>query len=389
MAAIHGLSHKALRHFHKYPAALAIYWIYVSRLNNEGVAYPSLNGLVKDTGYAKPTCQKARAWLVECNALEKVDGYIRREWREIDPKDKKRKLDLDKSEYYRPTGYIEVEGERFSLLYYGALEKSEVDYTNDGSPDIPSLNKEVNHREEMLSDGSSGRPSAPLTVNQMNQNLVPVNTELDSIKESDRARKTKAPETTPSEKSTQDQLPQTAQNTPRPAARKLFPLDAAPATYDDGSPVGRETFRLEAHDVFYAYLEGFRLVNRSPLTSIDTLWSKHKSAAVKLAAARITPEQVTAFVVEKYTDTKDTYWQRIDNLISLGTVGTQIRNWIARKQKAKAETAAVWKPITQEDEPREQLTPEQREERIRQGRELRAQTLRNLSMNGKVEENVA
>lgn len=171
MAAIHGLSHKALKHFHKYPAALAIYWIYVSRLNNEGVAYPSLNGLVKDTGYAKPTCQKARAWLVECKALERVDDYIRREWRDLDAKDKKRKLDLDKSEYYRPTGYIEVDGERFSLLYYGALEKSEVDYTNDGSSSEPSH------------DGSPGRPSTPLTVNQIDQNLIPLSTELDSNKE--------------------------------------------------------------------------------------------------------------------------------------------------------------------------------------------------------------
>lgn len=205
---------------------------------------------------------------------------------------------------------------------------------------------------------------------QSQQSYTEITPETTTI-ESDRAREVETLKPTPSEEETGNQPAQTeTKKFLPPPQRKLFPLDAMPAAYDDGSPAGRETFRLEVHDVFYAYLEGFRLVNRSPLTSIDTLWNKHKSAAVKLTAAKIAPERVTAFVVEKYTDPKDSYWQNIDNLISLNTVGTQIRNWLARQEKPK-------QPVRHAPElPKViELTDEQRAENLRKLQEAREAAL--------------
>lgn len=150
-AAIHGLSHKALKHFRKNPAALAVYWVYVSRTNVEGVAYPALRGLAKDIGFCKDTCKKSRDWLVSVKALERVETYERPEWRELPDQDKTRRINLDKAEYYRVTGYIEVKGERIYMLYHGSLEKSVIDYEN--SDVLHSLTSDgIDHRRGLTSE---------------------------------------------------------------------------------------------------------------------------------------------------------------------------------------------------------------------------------------------
>jgi hypothetical protein len=122
--AIHGKSHEAIKSFRKTPAALAVYWIYASRMNNEGVTWPSLPRLAKDTGWNKNTCHEARNFLVACGALERVEGYIRPDWRKLTPQELTRVRNFDKSEYYRPTGYINVSGKRVPMLYNGADEDS-------------------------------------------------------------------------------------------------------------------------------------------------------------------------------------------------------------------------------------------------------------------------
>lgn len=163
---IHGLSHKAIAAFRKKPAALAVYWIYVSRMNNEGVAWPSGAGLAKSTDWNKEACLDGRGFLVAHEALERVEGYIRPEWRKLDAKVLKRKLILDKSEYYRPTGYILLgkdNSDKFWLLYNGGDEVSEL--------------------ESSLHDGQPRRPSKPPTTGASDGR--PAQTELDSSLNSD------------------------------------------------------------------------------------------------------------------------------------------------------------------------------------------------------------
>jgi hypothetical protein len=124
---IHGKSHEALKAFRKESAALPVYWIYVSRMNNEGVTWPSVSRIAKDTGWNKNTCLKARNYLVSIQALERVSDYIRPDWRSLEPQALARKRNFDKSEYYRPTGYVMVNGKRLPMLYNGADEATSLE----------------------------------------------------------------------------------------------------------------------------------------------------------------------------------------------------------------------------------------------------------------------
>jgi hypothetical protein len=122
---IHGYSHHTLKHFRANPAALAVFWVYVSRMNKDNVAWPSVRGLGRDTGWSDKACHKARAWLVEHQALERVEGYIRPEWQTLPEQTRAQLLNLDKAEYYRPTGTITIEGQVLSLLYVGGKEQGD------------------------------------------------------------------------------------------------------------------------------------------------------------------------------------------------------------------------------------------------------------------------
>lgn len=133
---IHGSSHVAIKHFRDNPAALAVYWIYLARVNNEGVAWSSLRGLERDTNWNKDTCAKARNWLVEHGALEPVKDYIRPEWRKLDEEKRRQKINLDAIEYYRPTGVLTIGNVTYTMLYFGAQDaKPEEQETPDVRPD--------------------------------------------------------------------------------------------------------------------------------------------------------------------------------------------------------------------------------------------------------------
>jgi len=132
MSSIHGLSHKAISAFRDKPAALAVYWIYVSRTNVDGVAWPTLRGLVRDTGWSINACKEARKWLVEHGALETIDEYIRPKWRKLEGLEKTHVRNLDQSEYYKVTGTIMVDTIELDMLYFGGNEDSDIE---DDNPD--------------------------------------------------------------------------------------------------------------------------------------------------------------------------------------------------------------------------------------------------------------
>ncbi|MBZ0279402.1 MAG: helix-turn-helix domain-containing protein [Anaerolineae bacterium] len=168
---IHGKSTAALKHLRKAPAALAVYWCYVARMNNEGVAWPSSRGLQTDTGWNRNTCAEARTLLVELGALEELKDYIRPEWRKLQPAALAQKKNLDQAEYYRPTGKLVVDGKAYPMLYIGADDDNPIDA--DGRPDQPSK----------IPDGLRHRPSTPSTVGGVDHR--PDRPELDSSIELD------------------------------------------------------------------------------------------------------------------------------------------------------------------------------------------------------------
>ena len=122
---IHGQSHQAIKHFRDNPAALAIYWIYCSRVNPDNVAWPSLASLMRDTGWSRTYVNKARKWLVDHGALIEMKKYIKPEWRHLEGAELRKKQGMDRTKYYRPTAYLEIDGQKYAMLYNPQAEPSD------------------------------------------------------------------------------------------------------------------------------------------------------------------------------------------------------------------------------------------------------------------------
>jgi hypothetical protein len=156
---IHGSAHAAIKHFRKNPAALSVYFVYVSRANTDNVAWPSIRGLARDTGWGADACQKARQWLIDHSALEEKRGYIRPAWRNLPQEERQQRMNLDQSKYFKPTGGIRIDGVVYNVLY------APVGNEGDETLDVRS------HRTSTAPD------------------VGPDSTELDSIKSSERDSK--------------------------------------------------------------------------------------------------------------------------------------------------------------------------------------------------------
>jgi hypothetical protein len=133
---------------------MAVYWVYLSRANSDNVAWPSVKGLARDTEWSVNPCREAREWLVKHKALEKVDGYVRPDWRKLELVDRTRKLNFDKSEYYRPTGILEVGGITYTMLYFGGSEPSDID---EPEPDVSQ--NDTSEAPDSTSDNSQNDTS--------------------------------------------------------------------------------------------------------------------------------------------------------------------------------------------------------------------------------------
>lgn len=143
---IHGSSYKALRHMRNPASTVAVLWVYVARANSEGVAWPSVAGLSRDTGWGKTSVSDARKWLVDHKALERAEGYIRPTWRNKTAQELTRCQNFDKAEYYRATGYVEIDGTRYDILYAPSGEESDLpdDLPAEGSDVTPERISEIN-----------------------------------------------------------------------------------------------------------------------------------------------------------------------------------------------------------------------------------------------------
>jgi hypothetical protein len=169
MSTIHGKSHQAIKHFRKHGAALAVYWIYLSRTNKDNVAWPSIRGLVRETGFSTASCLSARQWLVTHGVLERVEGYIRPQWRNLEKQILAQKINLDRNEYYRPSGVLIINEDILPLLYISGDEPSTVE---DEAPDVLT---------SRTSNGSNvGASETELNINK---------TELDSRNDSNASLK--------------------------------------------------------------------------------------------------------------------------------------------------------------------------------------------------------
>lgn len=166
---IHGQSHKAIKFLRQQPAALAVLWIYASRTNQDNVAWPSVRGLAHDTGWGKEACLKARVFLLEHEALETVEKYVRPGWRKLALAERTRKVNLDKSEYFRPTGRLVIEGKTHPIFYLGGDTSSAIEdeskYPDEGSDVPPDLTSDAAAQgkpsdvpPDLLSDAADDRP---------------------------------------------------------------------------------------------------------------------------------------------------------------------------------------------------------------------------------------
>lgn len=179
---IHGKSHEALKFLRSKPATLAVFWIYASRTNNEGMAWPSLRGLAQDTGWSVDTCKDARKWLVEHGALERVTEYIRPDWRKLEEKDRTKRVNLDRTEYYRPTGYIEIAEKRYHMLYFGQQEPSTIEEVppdvlprrTSAASDMQPGSTELSTNESELDTTTTPRAASNGVMKKPKSELTPV-----------------------------------------------------------------------------------------------------------------------------------------------------------------------------------------------------------------------
>lgn len=240
MNAIHGRSHAAIRHFKKQSGALEVYWIYVSRINQDNVSWPSLRGLVRDTGWSINTVTAARQWLIDHKALIEIADYVRPEWRALPDKDLARKLQMDRSVYCRPTGYLEIENRRYPVLYIPGHEPSDIEL--DVSP-----------------GETSPRPTSDATRHRPGDTELNTNIELDTPK--------------------QNLVPDKTSSTP------------------DGVEADRKAANKAASALIKAWLDAAQVIDPGAYQKKGV-----RSLALALHEAGVTPDDVTAFVADKRDD---------------------------------------------------------------------------------------
>lgn len=75
------------------------------------------------------------------------------------------------------------------------------------------------------------------------------------------------------------------------------------------SGIDRPAFAQTALRLFAAYLDVMRGFGKMPLGRDEELWEVHQEAALRLAVAGMTEEQVERYITFRYTDKEDRFWQ--------------------------------------------------------------------------------
>ena len=148
---LHWAFRAALRHFRP-DGSLAVYMAYVLHANIRGRAWPSTNLLIIETGWARASVVAAKKWLVDCQALERVD-YSKRVG--ADELALHQRLDI-----MQITGVIRLEGEVIPLLYFNQQTNEPVNSMVGES--MVGEPKVVSHLEVIPKPKGRGRPSYPL-----------------------------------------------------------------------------------------------------------------------------------------------------------------------------------------------------------------------------------
>lgn len=324
---IHGLSHKALKHLRQRPAALAVYWIYISRTNNENVAWPSLRGLESDTGWNRNTCKSSRDWLIEHKALERVPDYTRPDWRSLDEAEFKKRANLDKAEYYRPTGYIEVNGERFEMLYFGKNETSGIEDTHDVTRGKPSH------------DVTRRRTSKALDIERGEPELDSITTKLEEGRES-RAIAFQVPSNllTPSkEKETDEYVAWRESKQTRPVRVEIVPRAEPPRRIAPTPPRSLPVTQVQESPSWKAFAAGFD--DNPPVLAHLQAVNYLNTVIPDLEKINATPDEITAVVrLQRPKPRKGAY--RFDFLPA------DIHEYRETQRKpAGSDVPAIWRPI--------------------------------------------
>jgi hypothetical protein len=126
---------------------------------------------------------KARQWLVEHGAIQKVENYIRPLWRKLDKERLTQLQNLDQSFYGRPMGILRIDDQEYPLLYTPQRESSDIE----------------RHGVETMPDSKPGLPSTPLHMQRGLPELDSSKEELDANKEKDSTPPVGAVETDASE----------------------------------------------------------------------------------------------------------------------------------------------------------------------------------------------
>ena len=162
----------------------------------------------------------------------------------------------------------------------------------------------------------------------------------------------------------------------RPMLYAHIGTNIADNQYSDGEPIDilvGSKFQQEYNALFYAYLDGLETAGVRPDTVVQDLWTSHRDAAVALAKAKRTPEQVADYLKYLYeapTET-DNWHQKNGVPVKLATVANKLPGWLQRQKNGQetgqdGPTGYAYKPFVPEPPPPEKSKEEKAEiERIR------------------------
>lgn len=119
-----------LRHFRD-DGTLAVYIAYLLHANVRNRAWPSIDLLVKETGWSRASVVEAKKWLMDHRALDRV---------EYDQRAGADELSLhQRTDIMQVTGVVVIEGEVIPLLYFNQQTNDSLNSLDSKSMDTESM----------------------------------------------------------------------------------------------------------------------------------------------------------------------------------------------------------------------------------------------------------